>query len=147
MTPGERDLITAVFGDSFDSDAVRLRHRCWWPLQPSNVVMAPDGDIWFHPDCPHWREDFSESTLGLRALFVHELVHVWQHQQGIRLPLRRWPLARYRYTLKPGKAFRRYGIEQQAMIVQHAYLSACADQTLESEPPLIARVIAACSGG
>ncbi len=85
--------------------------------------MAPDGNIWFHPDSPHWRDDYTKSTLGLRALVVHELVHVWQCQQGLYLPLRRPPFARYRYALKPGKPFRRYGIEQQAMIVQHAYVA------------------------
>ena len=83
--------------------------------------MAPDGDIWFHPDGGLWREDFADAPLSLRALFVHELTHVWQHQRGISLPLRRHPFCRYRYALSPGRPLERYGIEQQAMIVQHGW--------------------------
>jgi hypothetical protein len=59
----------------------------------------------------------------VRAHFVHELTHVWQYQNGRNLILTRPPLARYRYTLKPGKAFTRYGIEQQACIVADAYVA------------------------
>lgn len=50
------------------------------------------------------------------------IVHVWQHQRGIYLPLARHPWCRYDYALKPGQAFRRYGLEQQAEIVRHAFL-------------------------
>jgi hypothetical protein len=35
----------------------------------------------------------------------------------------RHPFCRYRYALKPGKPFRRYGIEQQAEIVRHRFLA------------------------
>ncbi len=83
--------------------------------------MAPDGGIWFHPEGGCWSDDFAAEKLPLRALFVHELVHCWQHQQGLNLILRRPPFARYRYALMPGKPFARYGIEQQACIVEDAY--------------------------
>ena len=54
-------------------------------------------------------------------LFIHELTHVWQHQSGINLILRRHPFCRYAYALTPGKPLTRYGIEQQAMIVEDAF--------------------------
>ena len=110
-----------MFGDAIDGDRVRLHLRTWWPLQPRNVVMAPDGDIWFHPAGSAWREDFAQASPGLQALFVHELVHVWQHQRGLFLPLRRHPFCRYRYRLIAGKPLIAYGIEQQASIVEHAF--------------------------
>ena len=120
---GELDLIASVFGDALDPAGVTFRHAKWWPFQPRRIVMAPDGHIWFHPKNLSWREDFSTAHLALRALVVHELVHVWQRQQGINLLLRRYPFSRYRYLpLIPGKPFRAYGIEQQAEIVRHAYL-------------------------
>ena len=50
------------------------------------------------------------------------MTHVWQHQKGLFLPLRRLPFARYAYRIEPGKPFERYGIEQQAEIVRHAFL-------------------------
>ena len=84
--------------------------------------MAPDGHIWCHPNGFNWCADYAAQPIGMRAHFIHEMTHVWQHGQGINLVLRRPPLARYRYRLVPGKPFRRYGFEQQACIVADAYL-------------------------
>ena len=50
------------------------------------------------------------------------MVHVWQHQQGVFLPLARHPFCRYSYQLRAGKTFAEYGIEQQAEIVSHYFL-------------------------
>lgn len=84
--------------------------------------MAPDGHLWFHPDSNLFCDDFCDRDLSLQGLFIHELVHVWQHQQGIFLPLARHPFCRYDYRLKPGVSFEKYGIEQQAEIVRHLFL-------------------------
>lgn len=86
--------------------------------------MAPCGNIHFHPASELWREDFSLAELGLQGLFIHEMTHVWQTQQRGRwhLPLRRHPWCRYDYALRPGWTLERYGIEQQAEIVRHAFL-------------------------
>jgi len=93
--------------------------------QPHWVTMAPDGHLWFHPNGDLWSLDFSAERLWLRGHFIHEMVHVWQHQCGIDLRFRRPPFARYRYLpLVPGKPFARYGLEQQAEIVRDAYLLA-----------------------
>jgi len=91
--------------------------------------MAPDGDIWFHPNDGLWHDDFAAAPLRLQALLVHELTHAWQHQRGLWLPLRRHPFCRYDYRIKPGRAFSSYGIEQQAMIVEHAFLARQAGKT------------------
>lgn len=135
LTSGERALACSVFGAALAIDPIRLHRACWWPLQPRNVVMAPDGGIWFHPAGALWRDDFAHAHPRLQELLVHELTHVWQHQQGINLLLRRHPFCRYRYALKTGKPLRRYGIEQQAMIVEHAYTArreGCASATLDA---------------
>ena len=122
LTHKERDLVASVFGRAIDCDPVRIRLKKWWPFQPRNVVMAPLGHMHFHPDGPHYREDFGEASLESQGLFIHEMVHVWQHQSGIFLPLRRHPFCRYTYALKPGLPFHRYGLEQQAEIVRHWFL-------------------------
>jgi hypothetical protein len=114
-------MAASLFGQALDPDPVRIHRARWLPLQPRNVVMAPDGHIWFHPDGGLWRADFSEASERMQALLIHELTHVWQHQQGLCLPLRRHPFCRYDYALEPDKPLRRYGIEQQAMIVEHAF--------------------------
>jgi hypothetical protein len=114
-----------VFGDAIDYSRVRLFKGKWWPFHPRNAAMAPSGSIWFHPDGGVWSDDFAREPLGRQAFFIHEMTHVWQAQKGGRfyLPLMRHPFCRYSYELKPGKAFRRYGIEQQAEIVAHRFLA------------------------
>lgn len=121
LTPGEVALAASMFGGAIDYALVRIVHRKWAFFQPPNVVMAPLGRIHFHPRGGLYRPDFAEAPLDLQALFVHEMVHVWQHQCGIYLPLRRHPWCRYDYTLVPGRPFARYGIEQQAEIVADAF--------------------------
>lgn len=123
LASGEKNMAASIFGSALSLDAVRLHRAKWWPFQPRNVVMAPDGQIWFHPDDGLWREDFSTAHPRLQALLIHELTHVWQHQRGLNLLLRRHPFCRYDYRLVPGQPLARYGIEQQAMIVEHAFLA------------------------
>jgi hypothetical protein len=84
--------------------------------------MAPDGHLWFHPKNDLFCDDFCDRGTTLQGLFIHEMTHVWQHQTGIFLPLRRHPFARYSYSLKPGWTLRQYGLEQQAEIVKHVFL-------------------------
>ncbi|RYD89186.1 MAG: vgr related protein [Sphingomonadales bacterium] len=124
LTDAERNLARSMFGEAIDPGRVRIRRATWWPFQPRNALMAPDGDIWCHPRGPHWRDCYASASLAMQALFVHEMTHIWQAQRGGRwyLPLMRHPFCRYVYTLKPGKPFARYGIEQQAEIVQDAFL-------------------------
>lgn len=135
-------MLWQIFGRALDPDAVRIRHARWWPLQPAHITMAPDGDIWCHPEGAAWSEDYAQATIGLQAHFVHEMVHVWQHQQGVPLWRRRWPWARYRYLpLRPGKPFRAYGIEQQAEMVKDAWLlarAAAAGGSAAARPPATA---------
>lgn len=124
LTAGEIALARTVFGDAVDYARVRLVRRKWWPLQPRGIVMAPTGNIHFHPDDPNWRDDFSQAQISLQGLFIHEMTHVWQAQTRGRfyLPLMRHPFCRYAYRFVPGKPFDAYGLEQQAEIVRHAFL-------------------------
>lgn len=135
LTAGEVALGRSIFRDAIDWPRVELRRRRWWPFQKTNVVMAPAGHIHFHPRADFWSADFSHERLSLQGLLVHELCHVWQWQQGIFLPLRRHPFCRYEYRLEPGKRFARYGLEQQAEIVRHAFLLQQGAQ-LPDRPPL-----------
>ncbi|WP_116089975.1 vgr related protein [Sphingomonas crusticola] len=121
-------MACSIFGDALDVDAVRLHAAKWWPFQPRNAVMAPDGDVWFHPAGGLWREDFAGAHPRLQALLIHELTHVWQRQHGLNLVLRRHPFCRYDYRIVPGRPLSRYGIEQQAMIVEHAFVARKAGQ-------------------
>lgn len=124
LTSGEERLVRSMFGDAVDCGAVRLRRRRWHPLQPGKVVMAPCGHIHFAPNSPWYCDDFSRADGPRQGLFIHEMTHVWQAQHKGRwyLPLHRHPFCRYAYSLKPGWPLAKYGIEQQAEIVKHAFL-------------------------
>jgi hypothetical protein len=125
LTAGEIDLARSMFGEAIDYSKVRLVKRKWWLFQPKSVAMAPTGHIHFHPHGDLWSDDFSKENLGQQGLFIHELTHVWQSQTRGRfyLPLMRHPFCRYRYDLVPDRPFERYGLEQQAEIVRHAFMA------------------------
>lgn len=86
--------------------------------------MAPVGHLHFHHLSENYCDDFSAADVNRQALFIHEMTHVWQVQTRGRwfLILRRMPWARYDYALRPSWPLVRYGIEQQAEIVRHAFL-------------------------
>jgi len=122
LTGDEVALCRSVFGEEIDYDQVRIFNRKWWIFQPQKITMAPDGNLWFHPNSDLFCEDFCQQDLNLQGLFIHEMVHVWQHQKGVFLPLARHPFCRYDYDIEAGKNFSRYGIEQQPEIVRHVFL-------------------------
>ena len=86
--------------------------------------MAPMGHLHFHPRSHSYCDDFSLAPAALQGHFIHEMTHVWQAQSRgwWYLPLCRPFSRRYDYALKPGWQLSRYGIEQQAEIVRHAFL-------------------------
>lgn len=86
--------------------------------------MAPMGHLYFHPLSGSYCDDFSQAAPALQAHFIHEMTHVWQAQtRGWWYLLVVGPFQRkYSYTLKPGKPFKAYNIEQQAEIVAHAFM-------------------------
>lgn len=139
LTPGEVALARSIFGEAIDYSKVRLVKGKWWPFQPPNAAMAPSGWIWFHPTAGGWSEDFSNEPLLRQGFFIHEMTHVWQAQKGgpLYLPLIRHPFCRYRYQLKPGKPFARYGIEQQAEIVRHVFLAEQGAAVPQAPPPAL----------
>lgn len=122
LTPAETALAASVFGGAVDYARVRVANAKWAFFQPRRTTMAPMGTIHFHPRGGLYRDDLGQAPLDAQGLFIHEMVHVWQHQQGIFLPIARHPFCRYGYALVPGRPFARYGIEQQAEIVRHAFL-------------------------
>ena len=125
LTHGEIALARSVFGEAIDYAQVRLVRSKWWPFQPRNAAMAPTGNIHFHPHGHLWSGDFAAEPLDRQGMFIHEMTHVWQTQKRGRfyLPLMRHPFCRYRYEIREGQPFERYGLEQQAEIVRHLFLA------------------------
>ena len=123
LTPGEVGIARTVFGDALDYAPIKLRRRKWFPLQPRNITMAPRGHLHFHPDGSAYCDDFANESLIKQGLLIHELTHVWQTQTrgDWYLVLNRHPWCKYEYSLMPGQPLAKYGIEQQAEIVKHAF--------------------------
>ncbi len=121
LTVGEKALAREVFGHGIAPERVRILSL---PLWNRAFVAGPGLIIW--PSATV-RADFSDSTTSLhvQAVFVHELTHVWQAQNGISLLLAKIKAgdsdAAYRYGLLDSEAFAVMNIEQQAMVVEHAF--------------------------
>lgn len=121
LTEGEIGLAREVFGKSLRPRRVRILALPIWPR-----AFAAGSWLMVFPRTAA-AVDFSQAPLGLQGLFVHELTHVWQAQQGIGLL---WAKLRcgdgpeaYAYDLTSGCSFGDLNIEQQAMVVQHAFLA------------------------
>jgi hypothetical protein len=128
LTAGERAMVAPLFRDGIDYDTVRVVHASF-PFQPDGVYMTPRGHVYAPGGL--FRDDFSTGSLGERAVFVHELTHVWQFANGIDLIAAgvaafakyggRYERA-YPYLLDATRDLADYGMEQQASIVEDYYL-------------------------
>lgn len=122
LTAAERALGREMFGDGLDVDRVRILAI---PLWSRAFVAGPALIVWPAAWLPG---DFGQAPLALQATLVHELTHVWQAQNGVRLLMAKVKAgdspAAYAYRLTPDLDFLGLNIEQQAMVVEHAFLAA-----------------------
>ena len=98
--------------------------------------MAPRGHLHFHPTSDNYCEDFATADIWRKAHFIHEMTHVWQVQAKGKwwLVLNRMPWERYEYSLRPGWALEKYGIEQQAEIVRHWFMARRGNPAPDAPP-------------
>ncbi|MFD2366261.1 Rhs element Vgr protein [Pseudoduganella sp. GCM10020061] len=119
MTRGEVEMARLLFRDAVDYERVRIYGRgfLWFGLQHPHVAISPNGNIYF--TAARFREDFSRSTDKDMHWFIHEMVHVWQHQLGYPV-LMRGALRlflRYDYVLEEGKRLCDYDMEAQGELL------------------------------
>ncbi|HKR90503.1 MAG TPA: hypothetical protein VJS38_20220 [Phenylobacterium sp.] len=121
LTAVERVIAREIFGVALDPAAVRILAIPFWRRA---FVAGPRLIVWPAAALP---VDFGAAPLALQAAFVHELAHVWQAQHGVGLLRAKLKAgdsaAAYAYDLAAGPDFRRLNIEQQAMVVEHAFLA------------------------
>jgi hypothetical protein len=122
LTAGERSLGREMFGDGLDVGRVRILALPAWRRA---FVAGPALIVWPRRALP---EDFAAAPLRSQAALVHELTHVWQAQNGVRLLAAKLragdSAAAYAYVLGEETDFAALNIEQQAMVVEHAFLAA-----------------------
>lgn len=124
ITAGEREMIEPLYKDSINYGDVNIFNGEYLPFgfQFDDYVMAPNGNIYFPEGL--FREDFSSADLIDKAIFVHEMGHVWQHQMGVNVRSRGlFSLASsYEYSLPREKDLADYSLEQQASIIADYYV-------------------------
>ncbi|NNG22559.1 Rhs element Vgr protein [Massilia sp. ML15P13] len=106
-------MASLLFRDAIDYSRVRIHGRRYMPLQPKNCCMTPNGSMYFHRSC--FLPDYTRADPGAIHWFMHEMVHVWQHQLGYPVRLRgavRIGL-HYGYTLRADADLSDYNMEAQ----------------------------------
>lgn len=108
-------MASQLFGDAIDYGRVRVHNRPYLPLglQPRNCAMTPNGSIYFHHSC--YLPDYTAGDPLTIHWFMHEMVHVWQHQLGYPVRLRgafRIGLS-YGYELRADATLADYNMEAQ----------------------------------
>jgi hypothetical protein len=106
-------MASLLFRNAVDYARVRIHPRRYMPFQPRSCAMTPNGKMYFHRSC--CLVDFSKGDPVARHWFMHEMVHVWQHQLDYPVRLRgavRIGL-RYDYELAQGRTLHDYNMEAQ----------------------------------
>ncbi|WP_308924286.1 hypothetical protein [Janthinobacterium sp. J1-1] len=115
LTKGEIDMAWMVFEDAIDYGKVKVHAEpyLWFGLQPKDVAMTPNGEMYFHES--EFREDFSKESSKQKHWFIHEMVHVWQFQLNYPVKIRgaiRLGLD-YNYVLSKKQRLADYNMEAQ----------------------------------
>lgn len=124
LTEGERALAAEVFADDLKLDDIRILPAPW----PLTRAFVPGR--WFGRDWIVWPrrtlvDDIAAADLNRQATLIHELVHVWQAQQGVNLLTGKLRAgdgkAAYVYAVSDDCSWAGLNIEQQAMMVEHRF--------------------------
>ncbi|WP_426107516.1 Rhs element Vgr protein [Massilia sp. TSP1-1-2] len=142
-------MASLLFRDAIDYPRVRIHARRYMPFQPKNCAMTPNGHLYFHASC--FLDDYAQASVTNQHWFLHEMVHVWQHQLGY--PVRTRGAIRiglsYRYLLAPGKTLADYNMEAQGdlladyFVLKHLGSAAAMRQPHDAHSlPLFEQVLA-----
>lgn len=122
LTAGEQALARSVFADAIELDGVRLFASPFDRAFVPGIAFNRSWIVWPGRDLP---SDISLGPLSGQATLIHELVHVWQAQQGVNLLLAKLKAgdsaASYAYSLDPTCGWSALNIEQQASAVEHRF--------------------------
>ncbi len=125
LAPGEVDLARSVFGAALQTDTVRIL-RLPPLLRRAFVPGRLAGREWICWPTAIWSDDLSHGPLRRQATLIHELVHVWQAQQGVNLLIAKLRAgdgpAAYAYNCSRLTNWTALNIEQQASVIEHRFL-------------------------
>lgn len=132
LTAAEQALARDVFGSGIRPERVRIFAQ---PVFPRPFTPGSAGVVY---PVRESLTDFAQGPLSDQATFVHEMVHVWQAQKGVILPIAKLQAgdsdAAYRYDLDH-QTFDRMNIEQQARVVEHHFVLQRRETLLSGRKP------------
>ena len=131
LTNGEVLIAKSVFDNLINYNSIKIFNIPYLPWQPKDILMAPNGSLFVNQKL--FAKDYSQCSIAMQGLFIHELTHVLQYQKHKNVLIRGALLQTayyisfkkydpYRYTLIKGKKFEQYNIEQQAEIARDIFL-------------------------
>ena len=142
LTAGEIAMASLLFRDAIDYRRVRIFSRRYLPyLQPKNCAMTPNGSMYFHRSC--FLDDYAEASIAGKHWFMHEMVHVWQHQLGYAVRLRgavRLGLP-YHYDLAAGNSLADYNMEAQGDLLADYFVLKHLQTVLSMRQPRYAHSV------
>lgn len=122
LSEPERLLAREVFGEALKLDAIRILAAPFPRAFVPGRWFGRDWIVWPAARLPH---DMTTAAPRMQATFIHELVHVWQAQQGVNLLLAKLKAGdrreSYVYPLGDDCRWDALNIEQQASAVEHAF--------------------------
>lgn len=123
LTQAERGLAQSVFGQAISLDKVLIA-----PCLAGRTAVTVGSTIHFPRDAP---ADFAAQPIATQAWLVHELTHVWQFQSHAARTVLSWAGVLLSGGYGPGRRgydyrhpfdWSRLNLEQQARVVEHAFL-------------------------
>ncbi len=128
LTSAEIALAMQVFQSSIDYAKVSIVKGKHFSFQGDDTAVTPDNRIFMPPSINLTDYAANSQSPERQALFIHELVHVWQYQNNVLSPSVAAPIEfiangfqyhkAYQYLIEEGKDLLQYKIEQQASIIE-----------------------------
>ncbi|MCH7310548.1 hypothetical protein MMP60_04340 [Acinetobacter sp. ANC 4805] len=127
LTLQEKLLAQSVFGDKINYNIPRIIPRTFLPWQLKGMFMAPNGNIYINSS--DYSENYALESKSIQGLFIHEMAHIMQYQNGTNVLLKGAILQiayylsfklynPYKYVFHHDKSFDAYNIEQQGDIAR-----------------------------
>ncbi len=84
LTPEEIVLAQKIYGNTIDYSQVKVHDGKYFSGQPDNTAITPDGQAYFPTQI--YSSNFGlENSVNKQALFIHELGHIFQYQNGMEV--------------------------------------------------------------
>ena len=127
LTSNEIAMARQVFGDAVDYSQVKVHNHGYWMFfgfQNSQTAVTPNGEMYMPKEI--YEDDYSVTPIN-RALFMHEMTHVWQYQLGYTVKLHGLTVTSqgedaYKYNINPNDRLCNFNMEQQGNIISDYYM-------------------------